>query len=330
MEQPSNINLYDYPAKNAPLNLPPPSPNNVRGWLLGVHGYRDSPPNILPRSQQDTIGTDNLIAATNLSYNGDAMERRKSISSLASEDSELSDYQSLVVNQKPKDMEYIDKSLHHLHLDSPELSWSPPDDDDEPIETLSPLAHNTTTTRHRSGSINSDHSLNSYSTVTVHQYSRYGMTPMIYQSDSTSTSSRTPSRLSNYSTSSQTSSNATTTLPRPRKVSATSTSGMPSPSRSFTTRDETHLLPRAHSRLGTCHLPTANSNAATSNNTTRSKLAKRASHIPAPSSISASPPPSTKSISRPTTIPSSRSTGIPGGRVPDLQCQDHVELPDTQ
>lgn len=30
MEQPSNINLYDYPSKNGPLSLPPPSPNNVR------------------------------------------------------------------------------------------------------------------------------------------------------------------------------------------------------------------------------------------------------------------------------------------------------------
>ncbi|ORZ13661.1 hypothetical protein BCR42DRAFT_68007 [Absidia repens] len=208
---------------------------------------------------------------------------------------------------------YIEKN----HLDSPELSWSPPDDH---LETLSPLIHNVNPgTRHRSGSINSDSSLNSYSTVTVQQYSRYGMTPMIYQSDSTSTSSRTPSRLSNYSTSSQTSSNTTAALPRPRKVSATST-GMPSPSRSISNRDESHLLPRAHSRLGTSshHTSTGGgcpSSAASAACNGRSKLAKRASHIPSPSSNASPKSPSIMSGSRLTAIPSSsKSTGVPGGR----------------
>ncbi|KAI8332489.1 hypothetical protein BC941DRAFT_131984 [Chlamydoabsidia padenii] len=72
MDQPSNINLYDYPSKN----MSPPLPNNVSGWLLGVHGYRDSP--LHTNDQQENNNT-TMIA--------NHMERRKSISSIASEDS---------------------------------------------------------------------------------------------------------------------------------------------------------------------------------------------------------------------------------------------------
>ncbi|KAI8078665.1 uncharacterized protein BX664DRAFT_353266 [Halteromyces radiatus] len=345
------------------MDIPPSSsPNKVRGWLMGVQGYREPTPDTLTVKQQQVgnglMETQHLISNHNNNYSLGNMERRNSISSINSEDSvnlddlikanftldvddetdlpnlasldlddskedfwkmdkELSEYQALV-KQKPKE-DYRNASHAHTmkeldfvgsiekshHLDSPELSWSPPDDH---LETLSPIYHNTTT-RPRSGSINSDNSLNSYSTVTVQQYSRYGMTPMIYQSDSTSTSSRTPSRLSNYSGSSQTSSNTTTGIPRPRKVSATST-GMPSPSRSFTSRagEENHLLPRSHSRLGG---PSSTPNG-------RSKLAQRASHIPSPSSQNQSQ----KSLPRLTSIPSSRSTGIPGAR-PSSRFSDH-------
>ncbi|CAO3646240.1 unnamed protein product [Cunninghamella echinulata] len=265
-------------------------------------------------------------------------------------DKDIPDYHSLVKQTSKdhhrntnhastiKDLDFIGSMKNNPELDSPELSWSPSDDQ---IETVSPIIHTTNIgARHRSGSINSENSLNSYSTVTTvtnNQYARYGMAPMIYQSDSTSTSSRTPSRLSNYSTSSQTSSNTTTGLPRPRKVSSNS-NGMPSPSRSITTsrqqqqqggggigngnggNDESHqLLPRAHSRIGSHHHHNTTSNTTKTTGTTRSKLAQRASHIPSPSSLSNKSTNNnnnnnTKPLPRLTSIPSSRSTGLTGTR----------------
>ncbi|KAF7723153.1 hypothetical protein EC973_002335 [Apophysomyces ossiformis] len=168
--------------------------------------------------------------------------------------------------------------------------------------------------RQRSGSLSSENSMTSQSTITagMNPYTRIGMTPMIYPSESTSTSSRSLSRLSNYSASSQASSN-TSAIPRPRTGSAAS-SGMPTPSRSFTTRSSTktgtdgksnhtgdsHLLPRSSSRIG-AHL--------TPSSAERSKLAKRASHIPAPPSVSTSKP----TPQRTTSSASSRSSGVSTG-----------------
>ncbi|ORZ09016.1 hypothetical protein BCR42DRAFT_424469 [Absidia repens] len=385
-----SIDLYRYPSKNASLNMPPSPPSTVHGWLMGVPGYRESSPDKhkneqIPQEQQQSQKRTMTGTPINSISNGDNLARRKSISSIASEDSvnlddlikdnytldmddetdlpnlsgldlddsnedfwkldkSLPDYQSLLKqtskadyldtshsDAKKENLPYIDGMnnteqqeyniyIKNCHLDSPELTWSPPDDH---LETRSPSAnssHNNnnniitnSVTRARSGSINSDNSLNSYSTITASQYSRYGMAPMIYQSDSTSTSSRTASRLSNYSASSQTSSNtASTGLPRPRKISSSST-GMSSPSRSFNSREESHLLPRAHSRLGTSHLPTTNE-ASSSTTNGRSRLAKRASHIPSPSSANTVNNNNMTSLPRLTSIPSSKSTGIPGGR----------------
>ncbi|CAO3600916.1 unnamed protein product [Absidia cylindrospora] len=390
MNHSPSINLYNYPSKNSRLDMPPSPPSTVRGWLMGVPGYRESSPDKhkneqIPQEQpqkQTIIGT-----SINSISNGENMARRKSISSIASEDSvnlddlikanytldmddetnlpnlsgldlddsnedfwkldkSLPEYQSLL-KQTPKEgycdtshsdatkesLSYVDGMnnteqqeyniyIKNCHLDSPELTWSPPDDH---LETRSPSANSSynnninnniitnSATRARSGSINSDNSLNSYSTVTASQYSRYGMAPMIYQSDSTSTSSRTASRLSNYSASSQASSNtASTGLPRPRKISSSST-GMSSPSRSFNSREESHLLPRAHSKLGTSHLPTTNEGSSSTTNG-RSRLAQRASHIPSPSSTNTVNNNNMTSLPRLTSIPSSKSTGIPGGR----------------
>ncbi|KAI8371563.1 uncharacterized protein BYT42DRAFT_73403 [Radiomyces spectabilis] len=160
--------------------------------------------------------------------------------------------------------------------------------------------------RTRSGSLSSENSLTSQSTITAgsNHYSRYGMTPVIHPSESTSTSSRSLSRLSNYSAGSQASSQ-NSSIPRPRTGSAAS-SGMPTPSRSITTRhsptkstDEKPMLPRASSRIGTHLSPSSGP---------RQKLAKRASHIPAPPSSSSFGKPMPQ---RTTSNSSSRSAGQP-------------------
>lgn len=101
--------------------------------------------------------------------------------------------------------------------------------------------------------MSSDNSFNSQTTVT--QYAKYGLTPVMHESSSTS--SRSLSRLSNYSA---TSSNTTTGIPRPRTTSNNSI--IPTPSRSFTQKKEV-----------------------------KRTVAKRASHIPAPSNYISSPPP---------------------------------------
>ncbi|KAI9011979.1 hypothetical protein CLU79DRAFT_439617 [Phycomyces nitens] len=119
----------------------------------------------------------------------------------------------------------------------------------------------------RSGSMSSENSLNSQSTITtgLNQFTRYG--PAVYPSESTSTSSRSHSRLSNYSASSQASSAASPILPRP--------SGMPTPSRSYTRKDaDAHSsLPRPGSRMKSSLVPSGRSPSA---------LPTRPSHIPAP------------------------------------------------
>lgn len=105
---------------------------------------------------------------------------------------------------------------------------------------------------------------------------------MTYPSESSSSSSRSPSRLSNYSTASST---TTSGIPHPRTNSSangnTTTGGIPTPSRSFTLRDKnsSHLLsPSNHSKKGSTQ--------------PRTQLAKRASHIPAPASYTTASPPS--------------------------------------
>jgi hypothetical protein len=184
----------------------------------------------------------------------------------------------------------------------------------------------------RSDSFSSENSLTSQSTIT--QYQRYGMTPLIYPSESTSTSSRSHSRLSNYSASSFASSSTASGIPHRATTTTTTTTtnnntnnshsnnnsnnsllhhphhhqphhtttktktpsssniGIPTPSRSYTYRDNKSQ-----------HLVTPNQRA--------TPLAKRASHIPAPQSASKILPPSPQ---RTSSSSSARSTGLPTAR----------------
>ncbi|CAO3628383.1 unnamed protein product [Cunninghamella blakesleeana] len=83
MSQSSNMNIYDNHSSKDSLGIPTP-PNNVRGWLMGVEGYRDS-----QQQQQNTIiNKDNRNNKDNIhEYGLDKKQRRPSISSIASEDS---------------------------------------------------------------------------------------------------------------------------------------------------------------------------------------------------------------------------------------------------
>lgn len=126
------------------------------------------------------------------------------------------------------------------------------------------------------------------------------MTPMIYPSESSSSSSRPLSRLSNYSASSLASSSG---LPR------SSGTGIPTPSRSYTTKKETRIP-----------------------NTTRTQLAKRASHIPAPVAYSPPTPQKTTSSSsssatiRKSKIPQQRASHIPTRPLSPQQQQQQRSL----
>lgn len=137
----------------------------------------------------------------------------------------------------------------------------------------------------RSESISSENSFNSQTTIT--QYAKYGLTPVIHPSESTSTSSRSLSRLSNYSTAS---SNTTTGIPRPRTSSAATNhhTNIPTPSRSHTLQKD--VSPK------------------------RTPIVKRASHIPAPASnyhISSPPTPQRTISSSSATSSSSSQLRIP-------------------
>ncbi|KAI8368496.1 hypothetical protein BD560DRAFT_398872 [Blakeslea trispora] len=172
--------------------------------------------------------------------------------------------------------------------DNYDLNWSPTETGTSPIKTSLPVTPSSDIASRytRSGSISSENSLNSQSTIT--QYAKYGLAPVTYPSESSSTSSRSLSRLSNYSTAS---SNTTSGLPHPRTNTSNNNSnpqnsnsgGIPTPSRSYTLRDNksSHLLS-----------PPTKKGAQP-----RSQLAKRASHIPAPVSSSYSPPSPQRTIS---------------------------------
>lgn len=142
----------------------------------------------------------------------------------------------------------------------------------------------------RSDSISSENSLTSQSTIT--QYAKYGLTPVTYPSESSSTSSRSLSRQSNYSTAS---SNTTSGIPHPRTNSssnnnASSNGGIPTPSRSYTLRESNVAKSNASYILSP-------SNKKGSTQRTTPQLAKRASHIPAPASYTSSPPSPQRTIS---------------------------------
>lgn len=147
--------------------------------------------------------------------------------------------------------------------------------------------------RQRSGSLSSEASLTSQSTITTNanHYAHYGMTPMIYPSESTSNSSRSPSRLSDYSAGSSQTSSTTTGIPRPR----TGSSGLPTPNTSGRRSAADNDTSRPSSRL------------ASPGSRTQSRLATRATHVPRPSS---------RAAPAPVVTTTSRSTGLSGTRLP--------------
>lgn len=153
-----------------------------------------------------------------------------------------------------------------------DLDWNP----NETTTIKRPLIQE----KKRSDSFSSENSLNSQSTIT--QYAKYGLTPMIHPSESSSSSSRSLSRLSNYSTTSST--------------TPTTTGGIPTPSRSYTTRNPPGSTKR---------------------------ITKRASHIPAPASSPPTPQRTLSSSSSPnhphripitTTTPTTTTKRIPQQR----------------
>ncbi|KAI8881777.1 hypothetical protein K501DRAFT_3845 [Backusella circina FSU 941] len=200
-----------------------------------------------------------------------------------------------------------------------DLDWSPKEES-KIKEKTSKLTPPSPQYLRRSDSFSSENSLTSQSTIT--QYQRYGMTPLVYPSESTSTSSRSHSRLSNYSASSFASSSTASGIPHRAtnstnnnnnntssnnnnnnhhhqqthhtivKTPSSTNIGIPTPSRSYTYRDNKSQ-----------HLAAPNQRA--------TPLAKRASHIPAPQSGSKILPPSPQ---RTSSSSSARSTGLPTAR----------------
>ena len=142
--------------------------------------------------------------------------------------------------------------------------------------------------RQRSSSLSSENSLTSESTITTSgntsQYAHYGMTPVLYPSESTSASntSRSPSRLSDYSaTSSQTS--HTSAIPRPQSKSHAASS-------SHNTTTTTTNTRRLSDKLSSDTLGSSSRIATGSRiNPNQSRLAKRATHVPLPSTRTTPP-----------------------------------------
>lgn len=142
--------------------------------------------------------------------------------------------------------------------------------------------------RQRSSSLSSENSLTSESTITTSgntsQYAHYGMTPVLYPSESTSASnaSRSPSRLSDYSATSSQASH-TSAIPRPPSKSHAASSS----SHHNTTTTNTRRL---SDKLSNDTLLSSSRIASGSRiNSNQSRLAKRATHVPLPSNRTAPP-----------------------------------------
>lgn len=180
--------------------------------------------------------------------------------------------------------------------------------------------------RQRSSSLSSENSLTSQSTVTTggvnnSQYARYGMTPVLHPSESTtSNSSRSHSRLSNYSAGSSQASSNTSALPRPRASSRNGGGSSYNTGRRMSDKSSSGEPLRSSSRIGT---RSGGSSGMIPGNSTASRLAKRATHVPLPSS---------RSVSKPQVVTSSRSTGLssasrPGSRIGGGLRSSHIPAP---
>lgn len=296
-------------------------PDNVQGWLMNVHTYRD-PENItsdkgggaiIVDADNNSIPTENTRKSRNGRPGSIASEDSVNLDELINanftadmdDETDLPDLAALDLDDSNEDFWKLDTSndtlnsfdagfdefLHKSVADNYELDWSPSNDvAKSSVKTtvktslpVTPSSEFASRYKQRSDSISSENSLTSQSTIT--QYAKYGLTPMIYPSESSSTSSRSLSRLSNYSTAS---SNNTSGIPHPRTTSTSNlntTGGIPTPSRSYTTKNK-----------GTPGSPP------------RTKLAKRASHIPAPAQ---SPPSPQRTISSSSASNSHSSHRIP-------------------
>ncbi|RCI03364.1 hypothetical protein CU098_012169 [Rhizopus stolonifer] len=295
------------------------SPDNVQGWLMSVHSFDkddkkeengdadillnivDADNNSIPLEKSkrtdgrpesihsvDSVNLDELI---NANYTAD-MEDETDLTDLANLDiidDSTEDFWK--VNQNEEMLDTFDSGFNDYMTKSVELDWNAPTDiqTNVPKPMLKPVSK-ASALRKRSDSLSSDNSLTSQSTVT--QYAKYGMTPMVYPSESSSSSSRPLSRLSNYSAGSLASSSGASHHPR------TNGTGIPTPSRSYTSKK--------------------GSKVPTTANTARTQLSKRASHIPAPASHHSPPAPqktlsssSTASASRRSRIPNQRASHIP-------------------
>ncbi|KAI8146090.1 hypothetical protein BJV82DRAFT_405403 [Fennellomyces sp. T-0311] len=200
---------------------------NVHGWLMGVHPYPEDtqadfrrakgrPLSIASISSEDSVNLDELIKANYASDMDD--------------ETDLPDLADLDLDDSDEEFWKMDESSIASHNLTP------------PMKPTPVLRSPTLIVRQRSGSISSENSMTSQSTVTYRSHLK------AHPRASTSTSSHSTATSGSHH------------LPRPNIPS-------PAQSRSFNTNAASELPTRSSSRIGMS-----------------SKLAKRASHIPAPSS----------------------------------------------
>ncbi|KAL9559689.1 hypothetical protein MBANPS3_000312 [Mucor bainieri] len=288
-------------------------PDNVQGWLMNVESYHREPQHAAtivdadnnrsgrPGSiaSEDSVNLDELINA-NFTVDMDDETDLPDLADLDLDDSN-DDFWKLEKNDTISNLTTGFDDFSKSIADNIDLDWSPTDTDAKHMKTSLPVASTLVTPSsdiasryRRSDSISSENSLTSQSTIT--QYAKYGLTPVTYPSESSSTSSRSLSRQSNYSTAS---SNTTSGIPHPRthsssnnnhNSSANANGGIPTPSRSYTLRD-------SNAAKGNASYILSPSSKKGSTQRTAPQLAKRASHIPAPASYTSSPPSPQRTIS---------------------------------
>ncbi|KAI8992601.1 hypothetical protein BDB01DRAFT_778995 [Pilobolus umbonatus] len=320
---------------NPKPDSPPPGQDNVEGWLLSVHNYRDN--HISPINNNSTEIQYNIVDADNNCIpTENSWHKKGRPGSIASEDSvnleelinanftvdmddetDLPDLADLDLDDSTDDfwklesaesLSTLDKGFNEFitktSSDQYDLDWTPTDNKIDDRGNTTPANDAAYMMRHkRSDSLSSENSLTSQSTIT--RYSKYGMTPMIYPSESSSTSSRSISRTSNYSASSSASG-----IPISR-----CNIGIPTPSRSSTVQKY------KESRTINSHLNSAKSQ--------RTQLNKRASHIPAPASYKKSPPtPQATSSSSSVNGPTHSRTRMPqrASHIPTVRESAHTSI----
>ncbi|KAL7321660.1 hypothetical protein PS15m_001406 [Mucor circinelloides] len=307
-------------------------PDNVQGWLMNVESYHREPQSMVtivdadnnsipiehvrndrsgrPGSiaSEDSVNLDELINA-NFTVDMDDETDLPDLADLDLDDSN-DDFWKLEKNDTISNLTTGFDDFSKSIADNIDLDWSPSDTDASTMKTSLPVTPSSdiASRYRRSDSVSSENSLTSQSTIT--QYAKYGLAPVTYPSESSSTSSRSLSRQSNYSTAS---SNTTSGVPHPRTNSSSNNNntngGIPTPSRSYTLRDSniaksnaSYILSPSNKKGSTQRTP---------------QLAKRASHIPAPASYTSSPPSPQRTIS-------SSSSGL---RIPTTATATQKRIP---